>query len=189
MRGERAASPWHGRLPPSGDQSHGSPGPRLSSRAREPPGAGEALEVVSVEAREEGIGHGVGLLAVVVPCTVGAIITLVLARPIVVLGPGYEAAVPVLRILVLILPVGALNGSLAVGWLLPNRLDRTITRPVLVGGVLNLVLAPIAASLSGPRGMAVAVLVAESTVMLLLLAALRRRGIFAAPEASPPAPA
>ncbi len=133
----------------------------------------------------------VGLLAVVVPCTVGAIIMLVLARPIVdlVLGPGYEAAVPVLRILVLIVPVVALNGSLAVGWLLPNRLDRTITRTVLVGAVLNLVLAPIAASLSGPRGMAVAVLVAESTVMLLLLAALRRRGIFAAPEASPPAPA
>jgi len=123
----------------------------------------------------------VGLLVIVVPCTVGATITLLLARPIVdlVLGPGYDAAVPVLRILVLIVPMAALSASLAAGWLLSNRLDRTVTRAALAGGVVNLVLAPIAASLSGPTGMAVAVLATELTVMLLLLVAVRRRSPFA----------
>jgi len=126
----------------------------------------------------------VGLLAIVVPCTVGAIITFLLAGPIVhlVLGPGYGAAVPVLRILVLIVPVGALNASLIVQWMLPSRLDRTVTRTVLVGGVLNLTLAPIAVSLWGPVGMALAVGAAESAIMLLLLVAVRRRSLFALAE-------
>lgn len=129
----------------------------------------------------------VSLLLIVVPCTVGAAITLILARPIVdlVFGPGYGPAVPVLRILVLIVPMVAVSGSLVVQWLLPNRQDRTVTRAVLAGGVLNLALAPIAASLSGPTGIAVAALAAEFTVMLLLLTAVQRGSLFGAREPAP----
>lgn len=131
----------------------------------------------------------VAVLAIVVPCTVGAMITFVLAGPIVdlVLGPGYGPAVAVLRILVLIVPVVALGSGIGVGWLLPNRLDRTITRTVAVGGVLNLALAPIAAPILGPVGMALAVLAAESTVMVLILVAARRSGVFALSEPAQPA--
>ena len=78
-----------------------------------------------------------------------------------IFGSAFVAeGVPILRILVLLIPLNIL-GVVAGGWLLSLRLEHVVVRFVLVAGVLNVILGVILTPLFGPEGMAVSVVIAE----------------------------
>jgi len=78
------------------------------------------------------------------------------------LGPGFEPAVAVLRVLALVPPLAAASNVLGIQWMLPLGLDRPFTRIVIWAGLLNLGLAVWLAPSLGERGMAWAVVAAEA---------------------------
>ncbi len=92
------------------------------------------------------------------------------------LGPGYEAAIPVMRILAVLPPTIALGTIFGIQWALPAGLERPFVLLVLAGGVLNIAMAVLLAPPFGAVGMAVSVLSAEVVVAGGLLWLFRARG-------------
>lgn len=107
----------------------------------------------------------------------GALISYFFAPLIVklVLGPGYEKAVPVLRILCFLIPVVSVSNVLGEQWMIPLKMDSLFTRISFIGAVINLVLAFVLAGFWGTVGVAIAIVAAESTVTLAVLAVLFRQ--------------
>jgi PST family polysaccharide transporter len=100
-----------------------------------------------------------------------------------------DAAVPILRVLVLVIPVGVT--AVAFGaWLIMQHKDRVAVVIVLRAGLVNVVLGCLLTVSFGPIGMAWSVVVAEATVALGLMLAVRRDGrgatVPAAPASSQP---
>jgi PST family polysaccharide transporter len=91
-----------------------------------------------------------GSLALFAP----AIILIVFGRPFV------HEGVPILRILVLIIPLSII-GAIAGSWLMTLHMDRRVAMIVLRAGILNIVLGCILTPLFGPEGMAWSVVSAE----------------------------
>lgn len=110
---------------------------------------------------------------------VGGILLAALAPWIVslLLGPGYEAAVPVLRVLALLLPLGAVGNVLGFQWMLPLGLDRPFNAIIITTGILNICLAVYLAPRFGALGMSIAVVCAEVFVTLAMFIVLVRRGL------------
>ncbi|MFN7919153.1 MAG: oligosaccharide flippase family protein [Bryobacteraceae bacterium] len=82
----------------------------------------------------------------------------------ILLGPGFEPAVPVLRIFALLLAVDSVGTALGIQWMLPLGLDRQYTAIIVSAGLANLILAALLAPRFGHVGMALAVLTAEGIV-------------------------
>jgi len=95
----------------------------------------------------------------------------------VVLGPGFQPAVPVLRLLVCLVPAIALSNALGIQWMLPMGLDSTFNRIILGAGIMNIVLAVFLAPVYAQMGMAWAVLASEVFVTAGIYVALHRRGL------------
>lgn len=94
----------------------------------------------------------------------------------VLLGPGYQAAVPVLRAFSALPPIVAVGTVLGMQWALPAGHDRAFFRYVLTAGVLNLGMAVLLAPRFGALGMAASVLLADAVVAGGLLVLAWRRG-------------
>ncbi len=92
------------------------------------------------------------------------------------LGPGYEAAIPVLRVLSLLPPVIAVGTVLGIQWALPMGYDRPFYLAVVTAGALNIVMAVTLAPRFGALGMAISVLLADLLVAAALLVLAIRRG-------------
>jgi polysaccharide transporter, PST family len=92
----------------------------------------------------------------------------------IILGPGYEAAVPVMRILSFLLPAIAVSSVLGIQWMLPLGMDKLFNKIILSAGLLNLVLGFWWASLWQHVGMACAVVVVEVTVTISMWVLLAR---------------
>jgi PST family polysaccharide transporter len=92
----------------------------------------------------------------------------------VVLGPGFQPAVPVLRVLAGLAPAIALSNALGIQWMLPLGLDSTFNRIILGAGILNVTLAIVFAPWFAQMGMAWAVLSSEIFVTTGIYIALRR---------------
>jgi PST family polysaccharide transporter len=92
------------------------------------------------------------------------------------LGPGYDTAVPLLRILSLLLPLIALSNVLGIQRMLPLGLDRSFSVIVISAGLLNVLLACILVPYCGPIGMAWSVVVAEALVSGSMYVVLWRHG-------------
>jgi len=93
----------------------------------------------------------------------------------VLLGPLFEPAIPVLRILAWLLPLIAASNVLGIQWMLPLGLDRAFNRIIIAAGALNVGLACWLAPRFAERGMAWAVVVAEAFVTLTMYGYLRWR--------------
>jgi polysaccharide transporter, PST family len=107
-------------------------------------------------------------------CVMGIIVFLtapILVR--VVLGPGFEASVVVLRILALLPPLVAVSNVLGIQWMLALGLDRFVNTVILSACLLNVSLAVVLVPHYMHVGMAVAVVASESLVALGLYAMLR----------------
>jgi PST family polysaccharide transporter len=107
----------------------------------------------------------------------------------VVLGPGFDSAVVVLRILALLPPLIAISNVLGIQWMLALGLDRLVNTVVISACVLNVTLALILVPRYQHVGMAVAVVASEALVAFGLYALLRIRNLDPLAIAGRPAPA
>jgi polysaccharide transporter, PST family len=94
----------------------------------------------------------------------------------IVLGPGYEPVVPVLRILSLLMPLISVSNVLGIQWMLPNRMDKPFNRIIIAAGAINIVLAVLLAMRWGAIGMATAVVVTELFVTLAMVLVVIKSG-------------
>lgn len=90
-----------------------------------------------------------------------------------ILGPGFEGAVIVLRILALLPPLIALSNVFGIQWSLALDLERLVTVVICAASVLNVSLALVLVPHYLHVGMAVAVVASEALVAFGLYAALR----------------
>lgn len=93
-----------------------------------------------------------------------------------VLGRGYGDAVPLVRALAPLIVIVPLGGVLGLQWMLPLGHDRAFLAVVLGAGLLNLAGVLTLVPRFGAAGMAVAVVGAETAVMVGMWLALARRG-------------
>jgi PST family polysaccharide transporter len=127
-------------------------------------------------------GARLARLSFAVMLTIGLVLgaAIFLAAPILqrlVLGAGYERAVPVMRVLSLMVPLIALSDVFGVQWMLPLGLDRQAGAIIIGAGLLNIGLAAILAPRFGPVGMAWSVIAAETFVTFGAYIILRLRGL------------
>lgn len=94
-----------------------------------------------------------------------------------IMGKGFEPAVPVLRILGCVMPFGGLAVA-GTQWLLPLGKEREVNRIIFSGGLLNVGLAFLLASRFAHIGMAYSVLAAEAFVGIGMLWIVSRRTSF-----------
>ena len=93
----------------------------------------------------------------------------------VLLGPDYEAATPVLRMLGLLPPLVAVNTVLGIYWALPFGHERAFLVAIVAAGITNLVLAFVLVPRWGAAGMATAAIAAEVVVLGVLTERYLRR--------------
>jgi len=79
----------------------------------------------------------------------------------VILGSDYFQAIPLVRILVLVLPLIALSNFLGIQWMLAHKMDRPFNTIIALAGILNVVLALAFVPLFGLLGMAWSVVLTE----------------------------
>ncbi len=84
------------------------------------------------------------------------------------LGDGYEAAIPVLRWLALLLPIITIATVLGTFWALPYKRDKLILGATVAAGITNLTLAAVLVPRFEALGMATAVVSAEAVVGITL---------------------
>jgi PST family polysaccharide transporter len=87
----------------------------------------------------------------------------------VLLGGGYDAAIPILRRLSMLIPIITVATVLGNFWALPLKRDRALLSVTLVAGAVNLGLAYALVPTLEAIGMASAVVIAEGIVMLSLV--------------------
>jgi PST family polysaccharide transporter len=95
----------------------------------------------------------------------------------IVLGPGFDDAIVVLRILALLPPLIAFSNVLGIQWMLALGLDRLVNAIVISACVLNVSLAVILVPHYLQVGMAVAVVASETLVAFGLYALLRLKDL------------
>jgi polysaccharide transporter, PST family len=91
-------------------------------------------------------------------------------------GPQYGAAVAVMRVMALIVPLIVLNAALVSQWLVPHGLDRPLNVVILSATALNLVLALSLAPRFGALGMAWVTVTVEGYILLGLWWTLHHHG-------------
>ena len=92
------------------------------------------------------------------------------------LGPGYETAVPILRLLSTLLPIIGLGTVLGIQWALPLGVELPFSVLVLLAGCVNVSLAFLLVPRLGGMGMASSVVIAEALVVGGLLLLFHRKG-------------
>jgi polysaccharide transporter, PST family len=86
----------------------------------------------------------------------------------ILLGPGYDAAIPVLRALAALPPLIAVNTVFGIYWALPFGHDRAYFTAILSAGAANVALAPLLVARFGAVGMAMSAVTAEVVVLARL---------------------
>lgn len=117
------------------------------------------------------------LPAIVGLAAVGAV-ALALAAPWLIpllLGPGYEAAIPIMRWLTLLLPIVATGTVLGFFWALPTGRDRLVLWATATAGVAAIIAVITVVPRTGAMGMVGVAIGGEAVVATILLAAYLRR--------------
>lgn len=95
----------------------------------------------------------------------------------VMLGPDYGEAVPVLRVLLLLLPILGISIPLGSHWMIPVGLEGLLTRITIAGGVLHIPLAILLGSRFAHVGIASALVITETFILCLIVGVLLARGL------------
>lgn len=114
------------------------------------------------------------LLMTTAGCAMGVV--LFILAPVLVrvgLGPGFEGAVVVLRILALLPPLVAISNVLGIQWMLALGLDRFAAIVIACAGLCNVILALVLVPRYLHVGMAIAVVTSETLVTVGIYAILR----------------
>lgn len=105
-------------------------------------------------------------------------LTILIGAPFLVhvlLGPGFDRAIPVLRMLSVLPPAIATSNVLGIQWMLPLRLESQFNWVIVAAGFSNIALALTLVPRFGHVGMAVGVDAAELIVASSIFVLLRRR--------------
>jgi PST family polysaccharide transporter len=94
-----------------------------------------------------------------------------------ILGPGYEGAVPVLRILAVAIPLRSVSNVLGMQWLLPAGRERAVSLLMALAGVANCAAATVLVPLAQEKGMALAVVLSELVAAGSLFLVARSNGL------------
>jgi O-antigen/teichoic acid export membrane protein len=94
-----------------------------------------------------------------------------------ILGPGYEFVVPVLRVIAIVLPFSAASNMIAVQWMLPLGLDRAMVKVTFVAGVLGVAGTGLFGWLYGAMGAAIYAVVVEVSLFMGTIATVRSLGV------------
>jgi PST family polysaccharide transporter len=116
------------------------------------------------------MGGGGALMGIVVFVTAPSLVRIIL-------GGGFAEAIPVLRVLSLLLPIVGVNTALGVQWMLPLGLERNLNAITLVAGLINIGLTTALAYFYRDLTMAWSVVVAEMFVSGAIYALLRSRNL------------
>ena len=138
------------------------------------------LSLMIVNNRKQASTEVLRLLSIQVGGMLGLAIVLFLGAPRLVallFGPGYQSVAEVLRILVWILPLNAVNTVLGIQWLIPLNRDTVYTRLVLAGSIMNMLLAVVLGSAFAHRGIAFGIVVSEAAMAIAVCVILQRNHI------------
>ncbi len=125
--------------------------PRLSHLVAHSPDQARAMASLSLLLMAS-VGVGLGLmLGLLAPWLVDLLFGL----------PEYQRAVPVLRVMAVIVPIIVLNAALVSQWLVPHNLDRPLLAVIVSATMLNVLLALLLVPRLGGLGMAWITLVVE----------------------------
>lgn len=105
---------------------------------------------------------------------------LILLAPVVVdvlLGPGFERSIDILRILALLIPLFALTATLSQHWLLAHGRDSYTLRISVTGALVSLMLTVLIGSTIGIVGVAWALVTVQASVVTALAYVIRREGV------------
>ena len=105
-------------------------------------------------------------------------LTVSLLAPLLVrlaLGSGFQSAVPVLRMLSILLPVLGISIPLSQQWMVPLGLDHLLTRITISAAPIHLVLAAILGSRVAELGVAWALVATETYIVLAIWVVLLQR--------------
>jgi PST family polysaccharide transporter len=91
------------------------------------------------------------------------------------LGPGFTPAIPVLRVLSVLLPAVALSDVFGIQWMLPLGLDRAFNAIIICCGLLNLGVVVLLAPRFGHLGVAFSVAGCECVVTIAMFVFLSRK--------------
>jgi PST family polysaccharide transporter len=116
------------------------------------------------------MGGGGALMGIVVFVTAPLLVRIIL-------GQGFAEAIPVLRVLSLLLPIVGVNTALGVQWMLPLGLERNLNAITLLAGLINVGLATALAYVYRDLTMAWAVVCAEIFVAGAIYVLLRSRNL------------
>jgi polysaccharide transporter, PST family len=95
----------------------------------------------------------------------------------IVLGPDYGEAVPVFRIMLLVLLLNGISIPLSNHWMIPSGLERLLTKVTIAGGILHIPVAITLGSQFAHLGMAWALVVTEAFILTVLTTVLLTRGL------------
>ncbi len=118
-------------------------------------------------------------LAFMTLASLGLALILMIFAPVIInilLGVGFEPAIPVLRVLSLLIPLISWGQVLGLQWLIPLGFDNVYVVLGLIAGSVNIILAVLLASRYGALGMAWSVVAAEFVVVIGILVVLHFRG-------------
>jgi polysaccharide transporter, PST family len=128
-------------------------------------------------------------IAMFILATIGSIFVYLMSPIIVrvILGPGFEEAARVLRILALLLPITSPTITLQTQWLVPSGQEGLLTRIAGSASIMHIPIAIVLGSLYFHIGVAWALVIVELYIVLMLLAILsvRKLGPFRLPEQQP----
>lgn len=110
---------------------------------------------------------------------VGMLLTILLAPWMVHLlfGRQYEATIPVLQVMSLLMPIVGFGASLSVQYMYPRRMEREVMHSTLTAGVIYVLAALFLTRYHGALGMAVAVVLAETWASAYRFVVLRLRKV------------
>ena len=120
---------------------------------------------------------GVLVLALLSCCACAVILVFAPAIIRIGLGPGYEPAVPVLRILSLTFPALGVSVPLAVQWIFPIGLESLLTKISFVAGALHIPLAVVLGARYSGVGTAWALFATETFVVAAIIVSLWKRNL------------
>jgi PST family polysaccharide transporter len=92
----------------------------------------------------------------------------------VILGAGYEPAIPVLRLMSLLPMLISVNGVLSLYWGLPFGHERWLLASIIAAGVTNVALAVVLVPRWGASGMALSAIIAEVVALGIMIAVYLR---------------
>ena len=90
-------------------------------------------------------------------------------------GPGYERAIPVLRVLGCVCPFSVINGVIGIRWMFPLGHERTYNRIVMVAAVFDVALMFVLTPWLRELGAALALLVTEMSITIIVFVILWRK--------------